>query len=47
MNEITTHKINECNNKIQLSVIDKPGLTGASHIYHINIEDAGFTEIDF
>ncbi|MEI7534226.1 MAG: acyl carrier protein [Verrucomicrobiae bacterium] len=35
MREITTHKVNGCNEAIQLHVMDEPGDGGASHKYMI------------
>lgn len=33
--EITTHKINECNEALTITVLDEPGVGGACHKYRI------------
>lgn len=33
MREITTHKVNECNDTIEIAVLDEPGCGGACHRY--------------
>lgn len=40
MRSITDHKINECNEKISIDVIDEPGAGGAHHHYFIGGFDA-------
>lgn len=35
MREITTHKVNPANDKISITVTDKPGAGGANHLYMI------------
>lgn len=35
MRKITTHKTNECNSKLEISVLDEPGAGGANHVYVI------------
>ncbi len=37
MREITTHKVNECNDGIQLTAIDAPGSGGANHHYRAQV----------
>lgn len=39
MREINDHKVNECNETLQLLVLDEPGAGGACHVYQVN----GFT----
>lgn len=34
MREITTHKVNGCNDEITLSAVDQPGHGGANHSYY-------------
>ena len=34
MREITTHKVNGCNDAIRVQVLDDPGHGGACHFYH-------------
>lgn len=38
MREITTHKINECNEALKIQVLDEPGQGGACHRYVIKFE---------
>lgn len=52
MRELTDHKINECNEALIISAVDKPGSGGANHRYEItgfdtnlnpsNVSSAGF-----
>lgn len=37
MREITTHKINGCNESLQILVLDEPGSGNACHKYGINL----------
>lgn len=36
MRELTSHKINECNDAITISVLDEPGQGGACHEYKVS-----------
>lgn len=36
MREITSHKVNECNEHLRIEVLDEPGAGGASHHYGIS-----------
>lgn len=33
--EITTHKVNGCNDALTVLAVDEPGSGGANHVYHI------------
>lgn len=33
--ELTDHKVNECNDKLKIEVLDEPGAGGANHLYQI------------
>ena len=35
MRTLTDHKVNECNDTLQISVLDEPGAGGANHHYEI------------
>jgi hypothetical protein len=35
MREITTHKVNGCNDALKLTAVDEPGSGGANHVYDI------------
>lgn len=35
MRKIISHKINPCNDKIEIDVVDEPGVGGANHEYHV------------
>lgn len=35
MREITTHKVNGCNEALRVECLDQPGSGGACHLYHI------------
>ena len=35
MREITTHKVNGCNDKLRIEARDEPGSGGANHVYDI------------
>ncbi len=37
MREITTHKVNELNEAITITVMDEPGAGGASHVYAMDL----------
>lgn len=41
MREITSHKVNECNENLQIIVLDEPGSGGACHKYGINLLNNG------
>lgn len=47
--EITTHKVNECNDVLDLFAIDEPGSGGANHEYAICVPngDPGDVRINF
>jgi hypothetical protein len=36
MREITTHKVNGCNDKLRIEARDEPGSGGANHLYQIS-----------
>ena len=36
MREITTHKVNGCNDQITVHAVDGPGAGGASHVYRVD-----------
>lgn len=36
MREITTHKVNGCNEALKIEVLDEPGHGGACHLYQIS-----------
>ena len=36
MRKLTGHKVNECNEAIEINVMDEPGSGGACHHYHID-----------
>lgn len=36
MRELTSHRVNECNDSIAIRVLDEPGAGGASHRYAID-----------
>jgi hypothetical protein len=35
MRELTSHRVNECNESLEIQVLDEPGAGGASHIYAV------------
>lgn len=35
MRELTSHKVNGCNDGLKVQVLDKPGIGGACHRYHV------------
>jgi hypothetical protein len=35
MRQLTSHKVNECNEQLQIEVLDEPGAGGANHYYAI------------
>ena len=37
MREVTSHKVNGCNENIGISVVDEPGSGGANHVYQIDL----------
>lgn len=39
MREITTHKVNECNDGIKITAVDEPGSGGANHHYRMEFND--------
>ena len=39
MREITTHKVNGCNDQLAIQVLDEPGQGGACHVYDIHTPD--------
>lgn len=41
MREITEHIVNPVNDRLRITVVDKPGADGASHEYHIAATDDG------
>jgi hypothetical protein len=41
MRELTAHRINPANDKLTITVTDKPGAGGANHRYEISGYDAG------
>lgn len=52
MRELTSHKVNECNESIKIEVLDEPGHGGACHNYHItwpgsHANPSGSTQILF
>lgn len=46
LRELTSHKVNGCNEAIAVSAIDEPGSGGACHVYQISSEGFCF-EIRF
>ncbi len=36
MRELTDHMVNECNEQLQIQVLDEPGAGGANHLYQIS-----------
>lgn len=54
MREITTHIVNPANDKLKISVLDKPGAGGANHEYEVSgfsgpgiPPDSGYVKISF
>ncbi len=48
MRELTSHRVNECNQGISIMVEDAPGAGGANHCYVIRFEDDTFdTDLHF
>lgn len=49
MREITTHKVNGCNDGLKVAAIDEPGSGGANHVYDITpvLGNAKGVRIDF
>jgi hypothetical protein len=41
MREITTHKVNGCNEALTITVLDEPGAGGANHLYDIRGMNTG------
>lgn len=41
MRELTGHRVNGCNEKLRIEVVDEPGAGGASHHYRITGYDIG------
>jgi hypothetical protein len=37
--ELTSHKVNECNEAIEIQVVDEPGQGGASHHYRLSVNE--------
>lgn len=47
--EITSHKVNGCNDRIRITVVDEPGSGGANHKYWLTLlagEPLGQAEMD-
>lgn len=44
--EITSHKVNGLNDKIEIVALDEPGDGGANHDYQIKLVDGGFGLMD-
>jgi len=40
MRKLSDHKVNECNETLEISVLDEPGSGGASHAYEIRHTEA-------
>lgn len=36
MRTLSSHKVNECNESLQIEVVDAPGSGGANHHYHLS-----------
>lgn len=47
MRELTGHKVNPANDKIEVTVLDEPGSGGAHHAYKLQIPDVPATYINF
>jgi hypothetical protein len=51
MREITSHKLNELNEKLKITAMDEPGSGGANHKYQISLDagpgDNKITDISF
>jgi hypothetical protein len=45
MREITTHKVNGCNDALKIEATDAPGNGGANHLYEISGFDAATNDI--
>lgn len=46
MREITSHRVNPANDRLQIEVLDEPGAGGASHLYEIRGFDTSSNESD-
>lgn len=44
--ELTDHKVNECNDKLKIEVLDEPGAGGANHLYQITGFDSATNPSD-
>jgi hypothetical protein len=40
MREITTHKVNGCNDALKVVAVDSPGSGGANHLYQIHVDES-------
>lgn len=47
MRKINSHKVNPCNDIIEINVIDEKGMGGANHEYVVQIPDDSVTRISF
>ena len=47
MRELTGHKVNPANDKIEVTVLDEPGSGGANHAYKLQIPNVPATYINF
>lgn len=45
MRSINSHKVNGCNNDLEINVMDEPGSGGANHLYEISGFDAVTNDI--
>lgn len=43
MREITSHKVNGCNNNLAVAAVDEPGNGGANHLYDIHADESKVT----
>lgn len=46
MRELTSHKVNPANDKLNITVLDEPGAGGANHCYHITGFDSDSNRSD-
>lgn len=47
MREITTHKVNGCNEALAVHATDGPGPGGASHEYRVQLNGANYLMVNF
>lgn len=47
MRKINSHKVNPCNDIIEINVVDEKGAGGANHKYNVVIPNVGITPIYF